>query len=261
MAYSSKRRRSLGRAGGPDPAGGPGAPARRTARRRRHRFRAPVSRPAVSRHLRVLKGAGLVTERKDSTGISTASIPTGCRAPHVPGELLDRSARRLQGGRRAGRRNTVNEPINASVTVRRSPETRSGSSRRTSALVAAQGFSMAEDTYADRGVKAETIVFEERAGGRVYEVMSDGTKARRPRSSPSTLRDRSSWRGSRTSPTTRRPSSRSRLPDGDGTRVDLEHRGWSGSAPWRRRRAPDTARLGRRPRALRGSRRTAPRGG
>ncbi|MEO8424495.1 MAG: metalloregulator ArsR/SmtB family transcription factor [Actinomycetota bacterium] len=27
----------------------------------------PVSRPAVSQHLRVLKGAGLVTERKDGT--------------------------------------------------------------------------------------------------------------------------------------------------------------------------------------------------
>lgn len=27
----------------------------------------PVSRPAVSQHLRVLKGAGLVTERRDGT--------------------------------------------------------------------------------------------------------------------------------------------------------------------------------------------------
>lgn len=29
--------------------------------------RMPVSRPAVSQHLRVLKGAGLVTERRDGT--------------------------------------------------------------------------------------------------------------------------------------------------------------------------------------------------
>ena len=70
----------------------------------------------------------------------------------------------------------MNEPINASVTVRRSPEDAFRIfTQDMGSWWPLQGFSMAEDTYADRGVKAETIVFEEREGGRVYEVMSDGT--------------------------------------------------------------------------------------
>jgi DNA-binding transcriptional ArsR family regulator len=40
----------------------------------------PVSRPAVSQHLRVLKGAGLVTERRDGTRHLYAIDPTGLTA-------------------------------------------------------------------------------------------------------------------------------------------------------------------------------------
>ena len=39
----------------------------------------PVSRPAVSQHLRVLEGAGLVTSEKRGPGISTPSSPTDSR--------------------------------------------------------------------------------------------------------------------------------------------------------------------------------------
>jgi DNA-binding transcriptional ArsR family regulator len=40
----------------------------------------PVSRPAVSQHLRVLKGAGLVTERKDGTRHLYGVDPDGLAA-------------------------------------------------------------------------------------------------------------------------------------------------------------------------------------
>jgi DNA-binding transcriptional ArsR family regulator len=40
----------------------------------------PVSRPAVSQHLRVLKGAGLVTERKDGTRHLYRVAPKGLAA-------------------------------------------------------------------------------------------------------------------------------------------------------------------------------------
>ena len=69
------------------------------------------------------------------------------------------------------------EPIRASVTVGRTPEDAFRVfTRDMGAWWPLQAFSMAEDTYEDRGVKAETVVFEEHEGGRVYEVMSDGTE-------------------------------------------------------------------------------------
>lgn len=40
----------------------------------------PVSRPAVSQHLKVLKGAGLVTERRDGTRHLYAIDPSGLAA-------------------------------------------------------------------------------------------------------------------------------------------------------------------------------------
>ena len=43
----------------------------------------PVSRPAVSQHLRVLKGAGLVTERKDGTRHLYRVDPDGLAALRI----------------------------------------------------------------------------------------------------------------------------------------------------------------------------------
>ncbi len=42
--------------------------------------RLPVSRPAVSQHLRVLKGAGLVSDRRDGTRRLYQLDPAGVRA-------------------------------------------------------------------------------------------------------------------------------------------------------------------------------------
>src|SRR3954471_613067 len=59
----------------------------------------PVSRPAVSQHLRVLKEAGLVTERRNGTRRLYRLDPDGLRAlgPHVD-EYRAKGLPRLQGG-------------------------------------------------------------------------------------------------------------------------------------------------------------------
>ncbi len=89
-----------------------------------------------------------------------------------------------------------------------------------------QAFSIAEDTHGG-SVKAEAIVFEEREGGRVIEVMSDGTEA--------TWATILAWDPPRRLVLAWKPNLSDNPPtelevtftaDGDGTRVDLEHRGW-----------------------------------
>ena len=122
----------------------------------------------------------------------------------------------------------MNEPINASVTVRRSPEDAFRIfTRDMGSWWPLQGFSMAEDTYEGSGVKAESIVVEERVGGRVYEVMSDGAEGNwatiltwdPPR------RLVLAWKPN----VTDNPPTELEItftPEESGTRVDLEHRGW-----------------------------------
>jgi uncharacterized protein YndB with AHSA1/START domain len=119
------------------------------------------------------------------------------------------------------------EPIHAGVTVRRTPEdafriftTEMGS------WWPLQAFSIAEDTHGG-SVKAETVVFEDREGGRVIEVMSDGTEA--------TWATILAWDPPRRLVLAWKPNLTDQPPtelevtftaDGDGTRVDVEHRGW-----------------------------------
>jgi uncharacterized protein YndB with AHSA1/START domain len=86
--------------------------------------------------------------------------------------------------------------------------------------------SIAADTFEGR-VHAESITFEKRPGGRVLERMSDGTEA--PWGTilvwePPT-RFVMSWKPTLVDG----PATEVELmftPDGDGTRIDLEHRGW-----------------------------------
>ena len=118
------------------------------------------------------------------------------------------------------------EPINTSVTVRRSPEDAFRIfTRDMGSWWPLQAFSMAEDT--EGRVKAESVVFEERAGGRVYEVMSDGTEG--------TWATILAWDPPRSFILEWKPNLTDNppteleitfTPDDDGTRVALEHRGW-----------------------------------
>ena len=65
----------------------------------------PVSRPAVSQHLRVLEGAGLVRERRDGTPPPLRRRRRRARrAARLPRDVLGRGARRVRPGSRRGRR-------------------------------------------------------------------------------------------------------------------------------------------------------------
>ncbi|MCI4354980.1 MAG: SRPBCC domain-containing protein [Thermoplasmata archaeon] len=119
------------------------------------------------------------------------------------------------------------EPIRTSVSVRRPPaDAFRVFTREMARWWPLETHSLAADSFEGR-VKAESIVFEERAGGRVYEVMSDGTEgtwatvlAWEP---PSRLV--LAWKPNLTD----NPPTEVEIrfsPDGDGTRVELEHRGW-----------------------------------
>jgi uncharacterized protein YndB with AHSA1/START domain len=76
------------------------------------------------------------------------------------------------------------------------------------------------------GVKAETVILEGRVGGRIYEVMSDGTEA--------SWGEVLVWEPPRRLVLSWNPSPRRQVTEvevtftaqEDGTRVDLEHRGW-----------------------------------
>jgi uncharacterized protein YndB with AHSA1/START domain len=120
----------------------------------------------------------------------------------------------------------VIEPIHATVAVRRTPEDAFRVfTQEMGSWWPLQAFSMAEDTEAE--VKAESVVFEEREGGRVYEVMSDGTEG--------TWATILAWEPPRRLVLAWKPNLTDNPPteleltftaEGDSTRVDLEHRGW-----------------------------------
>jgi uncharacterized protein YndB with AHSA1/START domain len=120
------------------------------------------------------------------------------------------------------------EPIRRSISVARPPE--HAFRVFTDGLTTwwpSDRFSRAADGEFGDDVKVERLVFEGRAGGRVYEVTSDGREA--------------SWAEVLVfEPPARvvlawKPHGRAQPPtelevtftaEGDGTRVELEHRGW-----------------------------------
>lgn len=79
------------------------------------------------------------------------------------------------------------------------------------------------------GTSADTVVIEGRVGGRIYEVMSDRTEA--------SWGEVVVWEPPNRVVFSWKPNQRDEpptevevtfTPDGTGTRVDLEHRGWEG---------------------------------
>ncbi len=88
-------------------------------------------------------------------------------------------------------------------------------------------FSRAADEHADEGVTATGIRFEGRVGGGIIEMMSDGTEA--------PWGEVLAWDPPARVMFTWKPHARPTpptevevrfMPDGDATRVELEHRGW-----------------------------------
>jgi uncharacterized protein YndB with AHSA1/START domain len=118
-------------------------------------------------------------------------------------------------------------PIHASVTVGRTPEDAFRIfTRAMGSWWPLEALSIAADTH-EGTVRAETIVFEEREGGRIIERMSDDSEA--PWGTVL------AWDPPRRLVLAWKPNLTDNPPtevevtftaDGDGTRVDLEHRGW-----------------------------------
>ena len=122
---------------------------------------------------------------------------------------------------------TTIAPIMRTVTVNRSVEEAFRIfTREMGSWWPLETHSMATDTYGGT-VRAESVVFEEREGGRVYEVMSDGTEG-----SWGTVL---AWDPPHRFAMTWKPNANANPPtelevrfarEGGGTRVELEHRGW-----------------------------------
>jgi uncharacterized protein YndB with AHSA1/START domain len=119
------------------------------------------------------------------------------------------------------------EPIHASVRVRRHPQ---DAFRVFTAEIGTwwpvEAFSIAADTSEGK-LKAESIEFEEREGGRVIEVMSDGRRE--------TWATILAWEPPRRVVLAWKPNLSDRppteleitfTPEEGGTLVELEHRGW-----------------------------------
>ncbi len=119
------------------------------------------------------------------------------------------------------------EPIRRTVTVRCDPATAfCVFTAELGTWWPLESFSRAADRE-DPSIKTERVVVEEHVGGRIYEVLSDGTESEwgsiEAWEPPS--RVVMSWRPhDRPVPPTEVELRFS--PDGTGTRVELEHRGW-----------------------------------
>ena len=141
----------------------------------------PVSRPAVSQHLRVLKDAGLVRDRADGTRRLYQIDPAGLAVLRSYLEtfwdvaLSDfrAAAEHEREERRMSTQMTI-EPIVRSVTVRCPLQ------RAFEVYTDGIGRWWPLDTHSvavGSGGKAVNAVIEPRAGGRMFEVQADGREA------------------------------------------------------------------------------------
>jgi DNA-binding transcriptional ArsR family regulator/uncharacterized protein YndB with AHSA1/START domain len=181
----------------------------------------PVSRPAVSQHLRVLREAGLVSDRKEGTRRLYRVAPEGVAELRAYldrfwDDALSEFKERVEGGSPMTTQ-AQTEAIRKSVTVRATVER----AFQVFTDEITTWFPLATHSYG--GQETVEAVFEGRTGGRVYEIQKDGTEAE--------WAEVVAWE----------PPSRFvldwkicpsevevRFSDEEGgiTRVDLEHRGW-----------------------------------
>src|SRR6476661_2068408 len=130
----------------------------------------PVSRPAVSQHLKVLKEAGLITERRDGTRRLYAANPQALGELRAAieamwREALGRSDRQGAGGVTIARFPVP--PIVKRVTVRAAPA-------RAFALFAGDFARWWPLSRVHTGPDPVDCAIEPRVGGRVFERAADG---------------------------------------------------------------------------------------
>jgi DNA-binding transcriptional ArsR family regulator/uncharacterized protein YndB with AHSA1/START domain len=184
----------------------------------------PVSRPAVSQHLRVLKEAGLVADEPDGTRRLYRIDPEGLATLRAYVDsfwtvaLADFAA---EAERRNPMSTSTDLAIRKSVVVSCPPE---------------QAFSLFTEgvagwwplaTHSVGEEKVRSAVFEAGVGGRIYEIWADGQE----RDWGEVIvwepphRVVYSWQPNEDRPAATEIEVRV-TPDGDGARLDLEHRGW-----------------------------------
>jgi DNA-binding transcriptional ArsR family regulator/uncharacterized protein YndB with AHSA1/START domain len=195
----------------------------------------PVTRPAVSQHLAVLRRAGLVGVRRQGTRRIYSLQPAGFEPLRRYVESMwDRA---LAGFAAAAEReeNDMEEPVRRSVTVAAAPERAFAVfTERFGEWWPLELHSIAVDDP-EPGREGEVpagAAIEPGEGGRVYERLADGTELGWGHVTTWDPPNRLvlSWNPSRAD----RPHTEIEITftaEGDGTRVDLEHRGWERLGP------------------------------
>lgn len=200
--------------------------------------RIPVSRPAVSQHLRVLKDARLVTERREGTRRIYELDPAGL-------EAMKRYAERFWERAMAAYADEVEtegrkEGASMSEATRIAPvivTASVGASVEVAWRVFTEGIGRwwpfeIQSVGVEAGGEVATAVVEPRVGGRVYERWSDG--AEKP------WGEVLAWEPPRRVVVAWKPNPAAVAatevevrftPEGSGTTVELEHRGWERLGP------------------------------
>ncbi len=188
----------------------------------------PVSRPAVSQHLKLMKESGLVAETRRGTRHYFALAPEGLRelrayVDGLWGDALASFAVHIE--REPEMAETIAQfevpPVEKSVLVACAPE------RAFRAFTAeiAQWWPLASHSVGRD--QARSVMIEPRLGGRVFETQQDGTQSDWGRVVDWTppLRFAMTWHPGRT-PETGQVVEVFFAVEGAGTRITLRHRGW-----------------------------------
>ncbi len=189
----------------------------------------PVTRPAVSQHLKVLRDAGLVVERVHGTRHLYRLAPTGLAAVRTYVEelwdvMLDRYAAAAREARRIG----GDMPISVIAPVLKTIVVPLRADAAFELFFASMSSWWPLDTHSVYEEDADQVTVEERLGGHIIEKAADGRLADwgeilewdPPRRAVLT------WHPGYTEDSVTEVEVRFSSEGDELTRVDLEHRGW-----------------------------------
>ncbi len=189
----------------------------------------PVTKPAVSQHLKVLRDAGLVVERVHGTRHLYRLAPTGLAVVRTYVEelwdvMLDRYAAAAREARRIG----GDMPISVIAPVLKTIVVPLRADAAFELFFASMSSWWPLDTHSVYEADADQVTVEERLGGHIIEKAADGRLADsgeilewdRPRRAVLT------WHPGYTEDSVTEVEVRFSSEGDELTRVDLEHRGW-----------------------------------
>lgn len=193
----------------------------------------PVSRPAVSQHLRVLKDAGLVSERRDGTRRLYRVDPNGLRDVR---DYFDRfwetALASFESAVALERRGEGMNAQQTDLTIRRSGVVTATPEKAFQVFTEGIADWWPYDTHSVEGMEGEdrspeTVIFEPGPNGRIYERMTNGKEAHWANVTAWEPPHRVvlAWQVNPDTPGPTEIEMRF-TPEGDGTRFEFEHRGW-----------------------------------